>query len=196
MMRVSDLMSDHVLAVTPGTSVRTVARIMMRERIGSVCVVGDHDELIGLITEADLLQLELHQDPTRHLVPVDVSTQEAPLTAAEVMTTDVVAVPPDSDVADIARMMLADHLTRVPVVEGAQLVGVLSRSDLLQPLCRPDDEIAAELVAALSEVPGDWQATVYEGHVRLEGRHDGIVAARVAWRVPGVAAVSVPESPD
>ena len=87
-MRVSELMSDHVLGVTPGTSIRTVARIMVRERIGSVCVLGEHDELIGLITEADLIRLELHRDPTRDAVPIDVSSQEAPLTAAEVMTTN------------------------------------------------------------------------------------------------------------
>src|SRR5690348_8952799 len=162
-MRVSDLMSDHVLGVTPGTSVRTVARIMVRERIGSVCVVGEQEELIGLITEADLIRLELHEDPTRHAVPIDVGPREAPLTAAEVMTADVFAVPPDTDAADVAQIMLEEHLTRVPVVEGARLVGVLSRSDLLRPLCRADDEIAAELQSALREIPGQWQATVREG---------------------------------
>jgi CBS domain-containing protein len=192
-MRVSDLMSDHVLGVTPGTSVRTVARIMVRERVGSVCVIGERDELIGLITEADLIRLELHEDPTRHARPVDVSAQDAPLCAAEVMTTDVLAVPPDTDVADVARVMLDEHLTRIPVVEGTRLVGVLSRSDLLAPLCRPDDEIAADLELALKEIPGQWEATVREGHVRLAGGSDFVVAARVAWRVPGVAAVSVPD---
>jgi CBS domain-containing protein len=192
-MRVSDLMSDHVLGVTPGTSVRTVARIMMRERIGSVCVVGEQDELLGLITEADLVRLELHPDPTRHAIPIDVSAQDAPLVAAEVMTTDVLAVPPDCDVADAARLMLDEHLTRIPVVEGTRLVGVLSRSDLLRPLCRPDEEIEADLAAALREIPGQWQATVREGHVHLDGGPDVVVAARVAWRVPGVAAVSVPD---
>jgi CBS domain-containing protein len=192
-MRVSDLMSEHVLAVPPGASVRTVARIMARERIGSVCVVSESDELIGLITEADLVRMLLHEDPTRHAVPVDVSSAEAPLTAAELMTTDVLAVPPDTDVADVARLMLDQHLTRIPVVDGTRLVGVLSRSDLLRPLCRPDDDIAAELEVALRELPGEWQATVREGRVSLSGGPDAVVAARVAWRIPGVAAVSLPD---
>jgi predicted transcriptional regulator len=109
------------------------------------------------------------------------------------MTTNVLAVPPDTDAADVARLMLAEHLTRVPVVDGARLVGVLSRSDLLQPLCRPDDEIAADLQSALRELPGQWQATVQEGHVHLDGGPDFVVAARLAWRVPGVAAVSAPD---
>ena len=191
-MRVSDLMSDHVLGVTPGTSVRTVARIMVREGIGSVCVLGERDELVGLITEADLIRLELHKDPTRHVVPVDMSSEEAPLIAAHVMTTNVLAVPPDTDVADVARLMLAEHLTRIPVVDGARLVGMLSRSDLLRPLCRPDDEIAADLATALRELPGQWQATVSQGHVSLDGGPDFLVAERVAWRVPGVAAVTAP----
>jgi CBS domain-containing protein len=192
-MRVCELMSDHVLGVTPGTSVRTVARIMVRERIGSVCVVGEQDELIGLITEADLIRLEMHADPTRHAIPVDVSAQDAPLLAQDVMTTDVFAVPPDTDAADVASVMLEDGLTRVPVVDGLRLAGMLSRSDLLQPLCRPDDEIAEDLASVLREIPGQWQATVREGHVRLEGGPDVLVASRVAWRVPGVAAVSVPD---
>ena len=192
-MRVSDLMSDHVLGVTPGTSIRSVARIMMRERIGSVCLLGEQDELIGLITEADLIRLNLHKDPSRHAVPVDVGSREAPLTAAEVMTTDVLAVPPDTDAADVARMMLDEHLTRVPVVDGARLIGVLSRSDLLEPLCRPDDEIAADLESALRELPGQWRATVCEGHVHLAGGPDFLVAARLAWHIPGVAAVSAPD---
>ena len=101
-MRVSDLMSDHVLGVTPGTS-----RIESRrpdhgpgaDRIG-VGLVGEQDELIGLITEADLIRLELHADPTRHATPVDVSPREAPRCAAEVMTTDVLAVPPNTDVPE------------------------------------------------------------------------------------------------
>ena len=54
-------------------------------------------------------------------------------------------------------------------------------------------EIAADLELALKELPGQWEATVREGHVQLAGGSDFVIAARVAWRVPGVAAVSVPD---
>jgi CBS domain-containing protein len=192
-MRAADLMTASVLSVGPETSLRTVARIMVRERLGSMCVVTDTDELLGLITEADLLTLSLHPDPTRHLVPVDVAAQDAPQTAREVMTTEVFAVPPDADVADVARVMLDRHLTRIPIVEGKRLIGVLSRSDLLRPLCRDDEQIAEELCAQLGDIPGEWSAAVAEGRVTLSGPADSPeteLAARIAWRVPGVVDVT------
>ena len=69
-MRAGDLMTTPVLSIGPQTSLRAAARIMVRERIGSLCVVDADDTLLGLITEADLLPLALHQDPTRHVGPV------------------------------------------------------------------------------------------------------------------------------
>jgi CBS domain-containing protein len=189
-MRASDVMTVGVVTVSRATTVAAIARIMVHQGIGSVFVVSSSSELLGVVTEADLLRLQQHPDPTRHATPVDVTERQEPRTAEEIMSVDVLAVPADADTADVASTMLNSNLTCVPVVDGGDLIGVISRSDFLRPLCRDDEDIATQLAEALEAISGDWRAAVREGHVRLMGTGSQETATRVAWAIPGVIAVT------
>src|SRR5690606_31849209 len=98
--------------------------------------------------------------------------QARPRVVADVMTREVVAVSPRDDVAEVARAMLDHDVRCVPVMEGPQLVGVVSRRDLLRTLVRTDDVVAAELQERLDEYAGGqrrWLATVTDGAAVVSG---------------------------
>jgi CBS domain-containing protein len=202
-------MSAPVIAVAPDTTVRAVARLLVERGIGAAPVVEEGDRLVGWLTEADLLRLELHQDPVRHLRPVPAAGPVAPRTAGELMSRAIYAVPQDADVADVARQMLARSITRVPVVNGDRLVGVISRSDLLRVLIRPDEEIARDARALLDEVDPAWGCEVRDGRVvvtaPVEGGVDNVdndnvddveTVQRMLWSVAGVVEVLVEDPPE
>jgi hypothetical protein len=74
-------------------------------------------------------------------------------TAADVMTTRVLTRSPDDDVRMVARRMLDRAVKRMPVLDGDRLVGVVSRSDILHALDRPDGEIAEAVTRVLRTDP-------------------------------------------
>jgi CBS domain-containing protein len=135
MMRVDELMTSPVHTVRADLSPKQASQFLVEHRVGCAPVVEPTGELIGIVTEADLMRLELHRDPTRHQrrEPVE-HAAPPPARIAEMMTSEVLAVPVDFDVADAARLMIERHITRIPVVEGEQVVGILSRTDLLRLL--------------------------------------------------------------
>jgi osmotically-inducible protein OsmY len=114
------------------------------------------------------------------------------------MTTPAVTVPPQRTVADVADVLLDLGIDRLPVVEGDELVGIVTRSDLVRAFVRSDEEIAEEIrsrvVLGVAWMPRDAiSVTVEDGAVVLEGEVDTeSVAALIesqARRVAGVVSV-------
>jgi CBS-domain-containing membrane protein len=121
------------------------------------------------------------------------------LTAGELMTQPAVTAGPDDPVAQIARMMHFMRVKRLPVVNsGGQLVGIVSRSDVLAVFDRPDEDIRKDIVDTmlLHEFvvdPRTYRVTVESGVVTMEGTPEtaalGHALVRKARHVPGVVAV-------
>lgn len=135
-------------------------------------------------------------DPLTRLAPVVPDPVPPPRVVGDVMTRDVVTLPPVADAAQFLEHMVRDRILCVPVVVGDRVVGVVSRRDLLRLLARPDAEIAASVEAALARVlPGDrWRVHVVDGVTRLATTVPGAqarVASRVAQSVPGVLRIDV-----
>ncbi len=192
-MRADEIMTPKVCVVTPDTPLKEVAVFLVHRGVGAVPVVDEDGRLLGMITEADLIAVESTPDPRRHLrrdLPID---DRVPLTAGEAMTSPVVAARTDTDVADIIQTMLSEHITRMPILDQDQrLVGLVSRSDLLRPLARPDAEIAADVRDVLARWDGGLRPTVEvtEGEVTLvvAGLPEPETALRLVRAVPGVLA--------
>ena len=195
-------MTSPVQTVRPEDTPKQVARFLVDHGWGGAPVVdAETGALIGIVTEADLMRLELHRDPTRHKRRDHVEgTDPPPATIGEIMTLKVFAVPVDYDVADAAQLMIERHLTRLPVVAGEQVVGIMSRTDLLRPLLRDDSAIAQEAALRLADVPGPWTARVDGGVLTLtgNGRRDTEkeLARTLAWGVSGVVGVHVTQRAD
>jgi CBS domain-containing protein len=218
-VQVREIMTRQVAAVGPDTSAKYAGEVMAARGFAALPVVDDRRAVIGIVAEADVLRRRLPQDPRLHLRREVADANPPPLLVRGVMTTRVRTVLPTADVADVARLFVDERLRSVPVVEGEQLVGIISRRDVLRALVRPDDEIGRDvqrLVEAYTERFDGWSVSVCEGVVTLtrapvvEGagggdaavaEEDAAVEARavhtLARTVPGVVAVHVrTDAPD
>jgi len=137
-VQVLDVMTSDVITVRAATTITDAARLMFRNRISGLPVCDADSCLIGMITEADFLRLEV----ARH-TDGEMSTVE---TVGEVMTTDVTTIKPGADLADAARIMVFEDVNRLPVIDAdSRMLGIISRLDVVAAFTRPDDVIEDEI---------------------------------------------------
>jgi CBS domain-containing protein len=217
-MQARDIMTTKVVTVAPDTRVEEIARLLLERRISGVPVVDADGRLVGIVTEGDLMRrpdigTERHRGWWLRLFG-DERERAAEYARAhgsradEVMTRNVVTVDEDTPVGEIARLLEAHRIKRVPVVRGGQLVGIVSRANLLHslaarpipppPEARLDDRAIRDAVARVLEREdltshGPLNVTVTNGVAELWGlveSEEERLAIRVAVEnVPGVTAV-------
>ena len=144
-MKAKDIMTTPVVTIEPDTTVREIAALLLERRISGVPVV-EAGRLVGLVSEGDLLHRhEIGTDrdrPTRSwwlsLIDGDPCPAEYVKSharrARDIMTRDVISVAEDAPIAEIATVLETHRIKRVPVLRGEQLVGVVSRANLVQAL--------------------------------------------------------------
>lgn len=118
-LTVGMLMQDTVFTCSPRTDALALSRLMTQRNFGSLPVVEEDRTLVGLVTEYDLLQAMIDGRDLKKITAEDVMSRH-PLTATEEMT-----------LVDVANLFQDRYVTRVPVVHGKTLVGILARRDLL-----------------------------------------------------------------
>jgi CBS domain-containing protein len=118
-LTVRQLMQDAVFTCSPQVDCLTVSRLMTRHHFGSLPVVDKDRVLLGLVTEYDLLQLMI---AGRELGKVPVE---------QVMSAPVLTVTEEKSLVEVANLFQDRYVSRVPVVRGNQLVGIVARRDLL-----------------------------------------------------------------
>lgn len=198
-MKVSEIMSRPVITVMGSTGVKEAARLLVERGISAMPVVDAKGKLEGIVSEADLLQLETRPDPRTMATPQPPTAGSTPKTVAEVMTRDVIVVNAGCQVSQAARIMLGAGIKRVPVVRGRTVIGLVSRRDLLRVIALRDQDIRVELVRRLAEAGLGTDPTavsVSRGIVamRLDDDASRRLAETVALTVPGVLEVRF--SPD
>lgn len=176
-------MTTSVVTVDRITSCKEIARLLTEHRVSGVPVLTMGRHVAGVVSEADLLAVE--DERTRRLRAGEGrlsllrrGPQHLGLTAAELMTAPAVTVKPDTPVPSAARIMTANHLRRLPVVDDSgKLIGIVTRRDLLSAFLRPDGDIAADAAELLDEVahvgPDVIKAVVRDGRVILTGTTQG-----------------------
>jgi CBS domain-containing protein len=198
-MRAKDIMTTPVITVAPTTPLKDVANTLIHRQINAVPVVNEANELIGMVSEADLVELETTPDPRSQVLPLRHRNKPFPRTAGEVMTTKVVALPEEADTSQIARLMLEKRIRQIPIVSGTHVTGIVARRDLLKVLARSDTEIRYEVLDLLEDeilMLGRFGAEVSGGVVTLRGSTDrpGRRLAELLTRsVPGVLEVEFVE---
>jgi CBS domain-containing protein len=188
-MRTRDIMTSPVVTVTPDTSLKDVAALLVERAVNALPVVDSDGRLCGIVSEADLLALEAAAPGASGARPA------APHTAREVMSQSVYTVAEDTDAAAAARMMLRHGLKSVPVVAGDdRVVGIVARRDLLRLVARGDEDVRADLERRLEEeleLLRQVRIEVADGVVTVAGAGDlgrQLVVA-LADTVPGVVEV-------
>ncbi|OLR94466.1 CBS domain-containing protein [Actinokineospora bangkokensis] len=192
-MRADQIMSAPVVTARAGDPVGRVAALLADHGFTALPVVEEDDRLIGLVTEADLLAGRFPADARRPATDEE-RPARPPRTVEDVMTTPAVAVGAGTDVAVLARLMLADRRRCLPVVSGSRLVGVVTRRDLVRLLTRPDPEVAADVRRRLRGYGGPhrWRVAVDAGSVTITDQFAACQGAAVDRHVARVLAESVP----
>jgi CBS domain-containing protein len=163
----------------------------------------DDGRFLGVVSEADILEKEAAELKPgvlgRLLGRKRPSVKKAARTAREAMTSPAVTVPAQRDLAEAARLMIERGINRLPVVtEDGELVGIVTRADLVRAFVRSDEEIARELrenvaVGTLWMNTEKLEISVEGGEVTLAGevdlKTDAELMERFAARVPGVVSV-------
>ena len=203
---VADVMTREVVTVEPATPVKDVAQVLLWNGISAVAVVDTCRNVLGVVTEADLLRRKEHEDDKLPPKPSrftrrrlrDQWRKAAGLTAADVMTAPAITVESSETLPCVARKLRDAAVRRAFVVDQGRLVGVVARRDLLRAYLRSDEEIRAEIDRdvfgrLLHANPAVVRSTVEHGVVlltgRVEYRSDIDVAVRRIATVPGVVAV-------
>lgn len=205
-------MTREVVTVAPSTALKDVARLLVDHRISGVPVCGPDGEVLGVVSEADILRKEegISAELPRVLTWIarrldgELDKLKAQ-TAADAMTWPPVTARPAQQVAEVARLMVDYTINRLPVVSGGHLVGIVTRSDLVRAFTRSDAEIEREirediLFRTMLLLPEDFEVAVEGGHVAISGRvgshEDAEMLVRWLRRVPGVVGVEAElESP-
>ena len=136
-MRVSEIMTKAAVTDQSDDTLAEAARKMWKQQTGSLLVV-DGDDLVGIITERDILKAVAQETPLDRT------------TIAEAMTKDPVTVGPGTSLREAAKVMADRWIRHLPVVDGGKLVGVISQRDLAGVLAGAlnEPEALAQLVEA------------------------------------------------
>jgi CBS domain-containing protein len=150
---VSEIMTKDVVSVRERAGYREIVETLAQHRLSAVPVVDEDGRVIGVVSEADLMhKAELAEDDTvRRLLQrkrVRIARAKAGADVAEdLMTAPAVVIGPHEKVATAAKLMEAERIKRLPVVDDhGRLVGVVSRVDVLRQYLRSDDEIRRDVV--------------------------------------------------
>ncbi len=130
-MLVRNGMTKDPLTVDPGTSMFTAWKLMQDRRVRHLPVVSG-GKLVGIVTDRDL-RLAL-PSPATSLDVYEVNYLLEKLTVSEVMTKRVISTTPYTPLEEAARTLLRHRIGALPVLEGERLVGILTRSDVLESL--------------------------------------------------------------
>lgn len=205
-MKVNEIMTADVLTIGPEAPLRDVARILVEREISGMPVCDIERHVLGVVSEADILFKERGRPSEGSALVGWVlggsvmpdAAKAAARTVGESMTAPAITIGPFRSVHEAARLMTEHGINRLPVVRDDELIGIVTRSDLVRAFVRGDaeihDEIVHELLGRTLWLDQDSvEVEVRDGSVLLTGevrtRSDAALLERLVTRVPGVVAV-------
>ena len=217
-MLASDVMVRNIVTVHPDTDVADAIKLLAEHDVSALPVLDDAGNLVGMLSEADLIhRVEIGSERHRPWW-VEAVTGASTLATefakshgkkvGEVMATGVISVSEDTPLSEIAALFERKRIKRVPVVKDGELVGIVSRSNLIQALAsavgrvdqhdETDRQIRLELLSRLKDQKwtgfGDRNVTVGNRVVHLWGlvgsEEERKALLALAEGVPGVSSVS------
>lgn len=209
-MKVYEVMTREVVTTTPQASLKEAARTLARRGISGLPVVSGSGTVVGVVSEADVIAKEAPPErvgragPFRRLRGAPDRRRGARFAARTVeegMTSPARTIHQGRPVAEAAERMLESGVNRLPVVgDDGELVGIVTRHDLVRAFARPDEAIQREIEDVLLrrtlwlDHPDEIHVEVDGGEVILSGRAgsaaDRELVPRYVRRVPGVVGVS------
>lgn len=135
-MKIRDIMTTDIQSAEPDDTLDEIAQMMRDQDTGAIPVVED-EELIGIVTDRDIVVRCIAEGDDPREVAAD-----------EIISSDLQTVKPDDDLETARQLMSQRQIRRLPVVEKGRLVGIISLGDLA---VKADEEDAAETLEGVSE---------------------------------------------
>lgn len=149
MLKAKDIMTTDVITVKPTTTIEDLARTLMEHNISGAPVVNDAGDLIGIVTENDLISQNkrLHIPTVMRLFDAFVMLESpgkiekeikkmAAITVDDICTKKVITITEDTPVQDIATIMSEKKVHLIPVVEGKKILGIVGKMDLVKGITK------------------------------------------------------------
>lgn len=199
-MKAKDIMTAPCAVISPDNSVKRAVELMLRRDVSGLPVVDDAGQIVGIITEGDLLRrAELGNFHEGEVKADEVDRASAYMKSwswrvGDVMSRGLQVATEDTGVSELASLMASRGIKRIPIVRDGKLIGIVSRKDLLRAICsasrqfnvRTAEGIARSIRARLSydlDIPRDAvgvsvsEDTVHViGHARSEAELNAIRA--------------------
>jgi CBS domain-containing protein len=115
-----DIMTHKVYTIQPEATAQQVAQLLDQKRISGVPVVNAENNIIGVVTEADIIS----------------KVNREGLCVADIMSTEPIVIDEEMPVGDIAALLTERKIKRVPVVCGSKITGIVSRADIVQAVAQ------------------------------------------------------------
>jgi CBS domain-containing protein len=154
-MRADEIMTPHVVTISPDTPVSRIAKLLLENHVSAVPVVNETGAPVGMVSEGDLLRRDDTDRAARRAWWLEMLAEGEPLsreyevqlrtkdqTAREIMSAPVVTATEATDVAALANLFSSYRIKRVPVMRDGRIVGIISRVDLLRAFT--DEDARAE----------------------------------------------------
>jgi CBS domain-containing protein len=143
-----DIMTKDPVTVTVDMPVTDAAHLMVERSVGALPVLDADGRLVGLVTEGDLIMRDakMHFPTYLHLLggfvfyPGSTERFEHDLrkavgaTVGDVMNAEPITVSPEATISDVATLLVDDDISRLPVMDGDRLVGIISKSDVVRAI--------------------------------------------------------------
>jgi CBS domain-containing protein len=191
-MRAHQIMTRSVITVTPETSVVEAANIMLQRHISGLPVVDSSGALVGIISEGDFIrrsEINTGRKRSGFMKFILGAGKEAAdfvhehgSKVGEIMTPEPLTINEDTDLEQIVELMEKNNVKRLPVMSGNKLVGIVTRSNLLQAVASlardipdptaDDDHIRNRIINAMEKnhwCPWGLNIVVRDGIVHLSG---------------------------
>jgi len=124
-MKISEILGKKgrfVVTISPGRTVLEAIQLLVEKNIGSVVVTRD-EQIVGILTERDVLRLTVDRHNELHRLRV-----------SETMTADVITATPDSEIGHAMEVMTENRIRHLPVLSDGRLAGLLSIGDVVNAL--------------------------------------------------------------
>lgn len=190
-MLVKDVMTSPAITVNARTTVKEGLQLLDEHAVTPLPVTDTSGHIVGIVSEADLLLDAVRHDVRTHIIrdePVD----EHPSRVGDVMSILTMTVTGDTDLSDAVELMTTTAVKSLPVVDGGQVVGVISRSDVVHMLARSDEHIRGEVDELLRSAGLECDVEVDDGVVNIADLEDAAqwtIAEVLAGSVAGVISV-------
>ena len=151
-MKASDIMARDVICLNADTDITRAVEVLLKNHINGAPVVDEQDQLVGILCQSDLVfqQKNIPVPPIFSILdgifPLSSSKKlneefkkMAATCVADAMVRDVITVGPETQVCEIASLMVEKHFHTIPVLEDNKIIGIIGKEDILKTLIPSKD---------------------------------------------------------